>query len=97
MKFRGASFISLVLLLVLAAGAPVWAQKSAASRPAHSAGGAFASSVPLRPTGRPVARVNGAALTDRDLLRELLPVADVQPVAAAADPGQAAGRGPAVR
>jgi peptidyl-prolyl cis-trans isomerase SurA len=71
MKIREASLISLVLLLVWAAGAPAWAQKSSASRPASSAGNAFAGSAPLSPTGRPVARVNGAVLTDRDLLREM--------------------------
>jgi peptidyl-prolyl cis-trans isomerase SurA len=71
MKFRKASLISLVLLLVVAAGAPVRAQKPAASRPTSNAGDAFAGGAPISPTGRPVARVNGAVLTDRDLLREM--------------------------
>jgi peptidyl-prolyl cis-trans isomerase SurA len=71
MKFREAIFTPLVLLLVGAVAAPAWAQKPASRRPASSAGGEFATSVPLRPTGRTVARVNGAVLTDRDLLREM--------------------------
>ncbi|HZT71161.1 MAG TPA: peptidylprolyl isomerase [Terriglobia bacterium] len=60
-----------LLLLVLAAVSLVWAQKLVPSHAAGNRGGVFAESTPIIPVGRPVARVNGVVLTDRDLLREM--------------------------
>ncbi|HXW57221.1 MAG TPA: peptidylprolyl isomerase [Candidatus Cybelea sp.] len=72
MKFRQTSpTTSFLFLLLWAVAAPAGAQQLPAARASSSAGGAFANSVPLRPSGRPVALVNGAVLTDRDLLREM--------------------------
>jgi peptidyl-prolyl cis-trans isomerase C len=45
--------------------------------PSHTPGyvpQAFSSSAAFQPVGRPVVRVNGAVLTDRDLLREMLAI-----------------------
>ena len=70
MKFRGIKSTLFVLVLVGAVAVAAGAQKLDASH-APSGAGDFASSVALRPLGRPVARVNGAVLTDRDLLREM--------------------------
>jgi parvulin-like peptidyl-prolyl isomerase len=58
-------------LLLLAAAAPSWAQHLVPSHTPSNPGGEFAGSAPILPVGRPVARVNGAVLTDRDLLREM--------------------------
>jgi parvulin-like peptidyl-prolyl isomerase len=71
MKLRKTSRTTLVLLLLWAVAAPVWAQKLATPQVPSNAAEAFASSAPLLAVGRPVARVNGAVLTDRDLLREM--------------------------
>ena len=54
------------VLLVSGAFAPAWAQLAASHTPVFQAGAPEFSL-----TGRPVARVNGAVLTDRDLLREM--------------------------
>jgi hypothetical protein len=60
-----------ITVLLLAAISPAWAQlvsshaSTAAANPASTLG-----MTALQPVGRPVARVNGAVLTDRDLLRE---------------------------
>lgn len=71
MRLRNFSVTPLVLVLLCAVALPVRAQKLASSHAPANAGGAFAGSAPLLPVGRVVARVNGAALTDRDLLREM--------------------------
>jgi hypothetical protein len=60
--------ISIVLMTVIS---PAWAQlmsSHASGAPAQPAASADAM---LQPVGKPVARVNGAVLTDRDLLREM--------------------------
>jgi peptidyl-prolyl cis-trans isomerase SurA len=69
MRFR----VSSVLLCLVAICAPALAQKAA--HPSTSAGGYIVSAhetpMPHVPAARLVARVNGADLTDRDLLREM--------------------------
>jgi peptidyl-prolyl cis-trans isomerase SurA len=71
MKLRDVKAVTLVCFLLWVVVAPVWAQKTAPSHALGVAGEAFAASAPLVPVGRTVARVNGAVLTDRDLLREM--------------------------
>ena len=71
MRLREAKSTLLVTLLLLAAAAPGWAQHLMPSHAPTKAGGDFAGSAPIVPVGRTVARVNGAVLTDRDLLREM--------------------------
>jgi hypothetical protein len=56
--------------LLLLAITPVWAQLAVSHAPASTATPAFGMAAP-DPAGRPVARVNGTVLTDRDLLREM--------------------------
>ena len=59
-------------LLLLATVASAWAQV-----PSHTptyVPQAFSSTTAFQPVGRPVVRVNGAVLTDRDLLREMLTI-----------------------
>ncbi len=70
MRTRAASLSALILLLLVGV-VPVWAQKSIPFHTRSDANGAFAGSVPIVPVGRTVAIVNGAVLTDRDLLREM--------------------------
>lgn len=70
MKLRVAKSMLLVAFL-LSATAPSWAQQLVPSHAPTNSGGDFAGSVPIVPVGRTVARVNGAPLTDRDLLREM--------------------------
>ncbi len=57
------------VLLATAAGAP--AQMVASHALTSSAQSAFETTTLQQPVGKPVARVNGAVLTDRDLLREM--------------------------
>jgi parvulin-like peptidyl-prolyl isomerase len=71
MKRPEVSPTALVLVLLLAVVTPGWAQKRAPSHGPSNTGGVFAGSAPVIPSGRPVARVNGAVLSDRDLLREM--------------------------
>jgi hypothetical protein len=71
MKLRVAEPILLVVFLLLAAAAPGRAQHLVPSHGPSNTGGEFAGSVSILPSGHPVARVNGAVLTDRDLLREM--------------------------
>jgi peptidyl-prolyl cis-trans isomerase SurA len=71
MELRQAKPKALVLLFLLAAVAPAWAQELAPSHTPSRPAGAFSGNTPLLPGARPVARVNGAVLTDRDLLREM--------------------------
>lgn len=54
--------------LLLVAIRPGWAQLASSHAPTAVA---KQSSAALQPSGRPVVRVNGAVLTDRDLLREM--------------------------
>jgi hypothetical protein len=59
-----------ISILLLAAISPAWAQLVSSHAPAEAA----QPSVPdagMQPMGKPVARVNGAVLTDRDLVREM--------------------------
>jgi peptidyl-prolyl cis-trans isomerase SurA len=56
-------------ILTLAAINPAWAQLASAHGPTAAAAQPSASA-PAEPQGKPVARVNGAVLTDRDLRRE---------------------------
>jgi parvulin-like peptidyl-prolyl isomerase len=70
MRLRVAKFTLPVIFLLLAA----WPSQAQHLVPSHSptkVAGDFAGSAPIVPTGRPVVRVNGAVLTDRDLLREM--------------------------
>ena len=69
MKFR----LQLALLCLLASCPLATAQKTAASSTTASGYivSAHAPSIPSAPPARPVARVNGAVLTDHDLLREM--------------------------
>ena len=60
-----------VFALLLAAISDVSAQVSSHA-PTAVAGKASAPSSPFQISDKPVARVNGAVLTDRDLLREML-------------------------
>ena len=62
---------SLVLAAVLAAVTPMAAQQMAVSHTPSTAVKQQSPSVMIQPTGKPVARVNGAVLTDRDLQREM--------------------------
>jgi parvulin-like peptidyl-prolyl isomerase len=71
MKFRVAKSLLPVIVLLLAAAAPSQAQHLVPSHAPTNSGGDFAGSAPIVPVGRAVARVNGAVLTDRDLLREM--------------------------
>jgi len=71
MRLRDFSVTPLVLVLFWAVASPIRAQKLASSHAPAATGGAFAASGPLLPVGRVVARVNGAALSDRDLLHEM--------------------------
>jgi len=66
MKFR----LQLVVLCLLASCPPAMAQKAALPPPAASAN-LVSAHTPYMPPPRPVARVNGAVLTDHDLLREM--------------------------
>ena len=60
-----------MLLLLLAIAAPAWAQELIPSHQSIAPVGVFTNNSLLQPIGRPVARVNGSVLTDRDLLREM--------------------------
>jgi peptidyl-prolyl cis-trans isomerase SurA len=71
MKLRDVKARALAVFLLCVAAVPLWAQTSAPPHAPGVTGGAFAGSAPLAPVGRTVARVNGAVLTDRDLLREM--------------------------
>lgn len=71
MRLRRARSTLLIGFLMISATTPAWAQHLVASHAPANAGGDFAGSAPIVPVGRAVARVNGAALTDRDLLREM--------------------------
>jgi hypothetical protein len=59
-------------LLLLAVAATGWAQ--VASHAPTAVAEPSESGVSFQPVGRPVVRVNGAVLTDRDLLREMLTI-----------------------
>jgi len=61
--------ISMLLTVAMAIGAA--AQVSSHSRTGMGANPAAANSAPMQVSDQPVARVNGAVLTDRDLLREM--------------------------
>jgi len=70
-KLRIANSQVLVLLLLMAEST------ASAQVPSHAPAyvpQAFSSTTPLEAVGRPVVRVNGAVLTDRDLLREMLTI-----------------------
>lgn len=71
MRLQVVKSILLVIFLLLAAAAPCGAQHLVPSHAPTIGGGDFAGSTSIVPTGRAVARVNGAVLTDRDLLREM--------------------------
>ncbi len=71
MRLRNARSFLLAGFLLIAATVPAWAQKLIPSHAPSNAGGSFTNSVTILPDARPVARVNGAVLTDRDLLREM--------------------------
>src|SRR5271170_3995640 len=60
-----------VLLLVALSPMTTQAQQLAVSHTPSAAVTQQPPNVMLQPTGKPVARVNGAVLTDRDLLREM--------------------------
>ena len=60
-----------VCILVLAALSPMTAQQLAVSHTQSAAVKPQPPDTMVQPTGKPVARVNGAVLTDRDLLREM--------------------------
>jgi len=66
MKLR----LQLAVFLLIASCAPVLAQKNAPLPPAERTS-LVSAHAPSLPPPRPVARVNGAVLTDRDLLREM--------------------------
>ena len=66
MKLR----LQLAVLFLIASCAPVLAQNSAPLPPAERTS-LVSAHAPSLPAPRPVARVNGAVLTDRDLLREM--------------------------
>jgi len=60
-----------VCILVLAALSPMTAQQLTVSHTQNAAVKPQLPSTVIQPTGKPVARVNGVVLTDRDLLREM--------------------------
>jgi PPIC-type PPIASE domain/SurA N-terminal domain len=62
---------SLVLAAVLSAVSPIAAQQLAVSHTPSAVVKQQSPNTPVQPTGKPVARVNGAVLTDRDLQREM--------------------------
>ena len=57
-----------ISILLIVAVSPAWAQLVSSHAPTTSA--PLAANASLQAAGKPVARVNGAILTDRDLLRE---------------------------
>ncbi len=59
-----------IAILVLAAISPVWGQMMSSHAPTAAASQPSVPAVPQL-VGRPVVRINGAVLTDRDLLREM--------------------------
>lgn len=61
---------SSIAILMLAAVIPAAAQLISSHAPTTAAAKPFVATAPAQPAGKPVARVNGAVLTDRDLLRE---------------------------
>lgn len=71
MRWRKARPALLAGFLMISATAAAWAQHMVSSHAPANAAGDFGGSAPIVPVGRTVARVNGAALTDRDLLREM--------------------------
>ena len=65
-------YLPIGLLFALMVASSAWAQV-----PSHAPTGVpdvFATNATFQPVGRPVVRVNGAVLTDRDLLREMLAI-----------------------
>ncbi len=60
--------VALISALLLIAFSPAWAQLASSHAPTAVA---KQSGAALQPVARPVVRVNGAVLTDRDLLREM--------------------------
>lgn len=71
MRLQEARSTWMVCFLIISATAPAWGQKLVPSHAPSNSGGAFATGAPILPDARPVARVNGSLLTDRDLLREM--------------------------
>lgn len=67
---RPFSICSLTVCAVILAVSPLSGQQLAVSHTPTSAAKPAAPSAALQPTGKPVARVNGAILTDHDLVRE---------------------------
>jgi peptidyl-prolyl cis-trans isomerase SurA len=65
---------AMIAVTVLAASAQVASHTPTSVASATPAPGALASTPPLKVTDKPVARVNGAVLTDRDLLREMFTI-----------------------
>ena len=63
----------MVIALMLMASVPQWAQLVASHAPSTAAD-PFKSAVSLQPVGKPVAKVNGAVLTDHDLVREMFAI-----------------------
>ncbi|MGD0790690.1 MAG: peptidylprolyl isomerase [Terriglobales bacterium] len=61
---------AIIIAVLLAAVLPLAAQMAVSHAPTATAPGPSATVALQAPVGRPVARVNGAVLTDRDLLRE---------------------------
>src|ERR1035441_9428530 len=61
----------MVLLLLIVAARVGSAQVASHAPVVVQPAGDFATTTPSQPVGRPVVRVNGAILTDRDLLREM--------------------------
>lgn len=72
MKIKTPNYRTLTLALLLAA-ASAWAQVPSHT-PASSSETTGSSVTTFQPVGRPVVRVNGSVLTDRDLLREMLTI-----------------------
>ena len=74
MRSREAKPNLLLLFLIFTIVAPVWPQNLVPSHTPSNSAGAFTADLPFQPVGRPVARVNGAVLTDRDLLHEMFAI-----------------------
>ena len=68
------SLVVFALLLVATAGANAQVSSHAPTGAAKPASAATPAVSPFQVTDKPVARVNGAALTDRDLLSEMLQI-----------------------
>lgn len=60
-----------ITAIILTSASIITSAQVASHAPTVTAGGPMSTAPVIQPTGKPVARVNGTVLTDRDLLREM--------------------------